>query len=65
MTNKPKHGGARKGAGRKPLPDDQKKVKMTIAFSPEIAEILRRNRPIPGFIEKAIKEHLKMQINHK
>lgn len=43
------HGGKREGAGRKPLPIDQKKVNMTIKVKPETAKALR---------EKAKKENM-------
>lgn len=36
------HGGKREGAGRKPLPIDQKKVNMTIKVRPDVADKLRR-----------------------
>lgn len=54
MTKKETRGGARRGAGRKPNPD--KKIKMTVALSPDVVNILRNTKiPIAQHIEKAVR----------
>jgi hypothetical protein len=35
------HGGIRKGAGRKALPESERKTRVTFRLSPDVAEFLR------------------------
>lgn len=42
MTAGKEHGGKREGAGRKPLPDDQKRVQITAIVSPHTLAALTK-----------------------
>lgn len=49
-------GGARPGAGRKP--NQNKKIKMTVALAPDVVNILRNtSMPIAHHIENAVREY--------
>ena len=58
MTIK-KHGGKRLGAGRKELPDGQKKQPKTYSLAPDVIEFLDTHRPASQTIEKAVREYAK------
>ncbi len=58
MGVRPPHGGARKGAGRKALPADQQKVKMSFKLATDVAALLKENRPMSKTIENAVREYL-------
>ncbi len=48
------HGGKRSGSGRKAVPDDQKKVKISIAISNEALAVAKQHKSVSGFIDKLI-----------
>ena len=62
MTTK-KSGGSRLGAGRKPLPADQKKEKMAFELAPDVAKLLRENRPMARTVENAVREFLAKKLD--
>ena len=49
-------GGKRQGSGRKAIPDDQKKVKISIAISNEALAIAKQQKSVSGFIDELIKK---------
>ena len=55
-------GGARKGAGRKKLDDDKKKVNKTFRIDPQLFKEIETKYPnekLTSIIEKALIEYLK------
>ena len=50
------HGGRRPGAGRKPVPEDQRKIGVSYKLAPDVVEILRAG-PIPAtqMVERAVR----------
>lgn len=54
--NKPTHGGARKGAGRKPLPLTKRLIQTTIRLSPAEIQFLKSIDPN---LSKAIRSLIK------
>ena len=48
-------GGKRKGAGRKPAPDETAKVPMAFKIEPELCEYLRSRENATAVVELALK----------
>ena len=57
MHYKKTRGGKRLGAGRKELPNGQKKQPKTYSLAPDVIEFLDTHRPASQTIEKAVREY--------
>ena len=53
-------GGARQGAGRKPVPD--KKIKVSFSLRPKIVERLKKERNKNQTVEDALCKHLDVDL---
>lgn len=66
IKRKPGAGGARAGAGRKKIPDCNKKIKFSIGLSRETAEWIRaQNGTATKIVEAAIIGHYKIGSDHE
>lgn len=54
IKNRPGRGGHREGAGRKSKAEEEKRVQMTLTFSPEVAELLSRVPNRSRFISELV-----------
>lgn len=57
------HGGSRLGSGRKPLPENKKKVPYNVRIRREFREWLQRQKNGSKEIDKALEKHIKRVEN--
>lgn len=60
-VKRPGRGGRREGAGRKPKAEEEKRVQMTLTFSPEVAELLSRVPNRSRFLSELVVAHFAAQ----
>lgn len=54
------HGGPRPGAGRKPLPADERLVKITIRVRPDELDGIKSKGPVTDYVRQLIRRDLGM-----
>jgi len=57
-----RHGGKRKGAGRKPAPDRAKKIPISIKVKPDLVEYLRSTANATATIEAAVERSMGYRV---
>ena len=63
MTNETSHGGARKGAGRKPLSETESSLKKTVVITPSLYNRITATDP-DGYFSRSVRTAIEFYLDY-